>query len=58
MKKAWKRLLTWGLCLSLLLSYGALAADMMPMDGMGPPRAEIWAAHHHRATVHRRQRPL
>lgn len=37
MKKAWKRLLTWGLCLSLLLSYGALAADMMPMDGMGPP---------------------
>lgn len=37
MKKAWKRLLAWGLCLSLLLSYGALAADMMPMDGMGPP---------------------
>ncbi len=37
MKKAWKRLLTWGLCLSLLLSYGVLAADMMPMDGMGPP---------------------
>ncbi len=37
MKKPWKRLLTWSLCLSLLLSYGALAADMMPMDGMGPP---------------------
>ncbi len=37
MKKTWKRLLTWSLCLSLLLSYGALAADMMPMDGMGPP---------------------
>lgn len=37
MKKAWKRLLTWTLCLSLLLSYGAMAADMMPMDGMGPP---------------------
>ena len=37
MKKAWMRLLTWSLCLSLLLSYGALAADMMPMDGMGPP---------------------
>ena len=37
MKKGWKRLLNWGLCLSLLLSYGALAADMMPMDGMGPP---------------------
>lgn len=37
MKKTWKRLLTWTLCLSLLLSYGAMAADMMPMDGMGPP---------------------
>ena len=37
MKKTWKRLLTWSLCLSLLMSYGALAADMMPMDGMGPP---------------------
>lgn len=37
MKKPWKRLLSWSLCLSLLLSYGALAADMMPMDGMGPP---------------------
>ena len=37
MKKPWKRLLTWSLCLSLLLSYGALAADMMPMDGMGSP---------------------
>lgn len=37
MKKPWKRLLIWSLCLSLLLSYGALAADMMPMDGMGPP---------------------
>ena len=37
MKQTWKRLLTWSLCLSLLLSYGALAADMMPMDGMGPP---------------------
>ncbi len=37
MKKAWKRLLTWTLFLSLLLSYGAMAADMMPMDGMGPP---------------------
>jgi hypothetical protein len=37
MKKPWKRLLTWSLCLSMLLSYGALAADMMPMDGMDPP---------------------
>ena len=37
MKKTWKRLLTWTLCLALVLSYGAMAADMMPMDGMGPP---------------------
>ena len=37
MKKSWKRLLTWTLCLSLALSYGALAADMMPMDGIGSP---------------------
>ena len=37
MKKTWKRLLTWTLCLALVLSYGVMAADMMPMDGMGPP---------------------
>ena len=37
MKKTWKRLLTWTLCLALVLSYGAMAVDMMPMDGMGPP---------------------
>ncbi len=37
MKKAWKRMLVWSLCLSLLMSYGALAADMMPMDGMEMP---------------------
>lgn len=39
MKKAWMRLLALGMCLALLFSIPALAADMgmMPPDGMGPP---------------------
>ena len=37
MKKVWLRLFSWLLCLSLLMGYGVLAADTMPMDGMGPP---------------------
>lgn len=39
MRKAWMRLLSLTLCLTLLLAGTALAADMgmMPPDGMGPP---------------------
>ena len=39
MKKAWMRLLSFVLCLSLLLAGTAMAADMgmMPPEGMGPP---------------------
>ena len=39
MKQAWMRLLSFVLCLSLLLAGTAMAADMgmMPPEGMGPP---------------------
>lgn len=39
MKTAWMRLLALGMCLALLLTVPALAADMgmMPPEGMGPP---------------------
>ena len=37
MKKPWIRLLTWTLCLTLPLSFAAMAADLTPSQGMGPP---------------------
>lgn len=37
MKTAWMRLVSLALCLTVVLAGTALAADMMPPGGMGPP---------------------